>query len=311
MCKGHIIMSQSKKGGCAMRTTSKVSLIFLLMLAVGGCNNKEMEERLQKEISDLKQKNSELDQALVARDQFVDEVVASINGVYSDLETARAKEKRLLRQTQTTEKKQILSNQEVRQQVVQHLAEIRNSLRQNRRRIANLEAKVKASEKQFASLNEMVEGLKHNLEEREKAIANLESELKELAGEIDAKTRQIAERDAIIHDQQGQMNTMYYVVGTRKELEEKGIIQNEGGFPFGLLGATTILASGFDESNFKPLDRLNTTSVTVDGEIDEIVPKRNEMLYTTTVAEDQKSTTVTIVDPKKFWQARYLVIIKG
>ena len=60
--------------------------------------------------------------------------------------------------------------------------------------------------------------------------------------------------------------------GTKEELKKKGIITDEGGFLWGLLGSTTIMSSGVDQSVFTPLDKNIDQTLHVPGTIDEILP---------------------------------------
>ncbi len=104
------------------------------------------------------------------------------------------------------------------------------------------------------------------------------------------------------------MSTVYYVVGNRDTLKNRGIIAEEGGFPWGLFGSTTTLAGNLDDESFNPLDVNNPISIAIHGTIDEIVPKRDETTYT----QEESSEGVAvlkIVDPQKFWQQRHLVIV--
>src|SRR5712692_6252231 len=147
------------------------TLAILLLIGIAGCSKKEAE--LQKQNVDLQKKNSELSLDLARHDQYIEDIVSSINDVYSDLETARAKEKMLLKEAESREKSKMLSNVEVRQQVLQRIADIGNTLQTNRKRIADLQSKLHSSQKQYESFDQMVAGLKHNLEEREQIIAQL------------------------------------------------------------------------------------------------------------------------------------------
>jgi peptidoglycan hydrolase CwlO-like protein len=286
-----------------MRTHSFTSTLILsvivLTLGLTGCGNKELEN----EVMELRQKNADLNGDLAKRDQYIEDIVSSINNVYNELEIARAKEKQLLKETEMTEGATKLTSTEVRQQVLRRISDIGSVLKENRKRIANLQSRLRSSDTKFKSLDEMVESLKRNLEEREQTIAQLENNVRDLETRVDEKTREVAEKEK-------QMNTAYYVVGTRKELEDKGIIQKDGGFLWGLLGSTTILASGVEELYFRPIDKTITTFLPIDGRIDEIIPKRSGDFYQTENGADN-SSVLRITDPKKFWQDKYLVIITG
>lgn len=277
-------------------------LVVAFLVGLAGCTKQADVE--------LEQKNAQLNSDLAARDQYIEEVVSAINSVYSDLEAARAKQKRMLKEAESREKMKTLSSADIRQQVMHRIADIGNVLQESRKRIAGLESKLRSSTKQYQSLDEMVANLKKTLEEREQMVAQLEEAVRVRDGQLSEKLREIAEKDSQIRDQQNAINTAYYIVGTRRELKEKGIIEDEGGFLWGLLGSTTILSSGVDESYFRPIDKSAATTLTIEGEVDEIIPKRNEEFYQTDIGTDE-STTVKIVDPKKFWQDKYLVIITG
>jgi hypothetical protein len=276
-------------------------LYIIAAVVVGSLAGCETKDELEKQNAELQARNIELSRDIAVRDRYIEEMVSSINKVYTDLETARTKEKMLLKETESTERTQRLSSAEVRKQILSRILDIGNVLKENRTRIADLETKLLASPRRFQSLEEMVATLKQTLEEREEVIARLETSVKAL-------TVKLAERESRIREQQRQMNTVFYIVGTRRELEEKGVIRNEGGFLWGLIGSTTILVSGVDDALFRRIDRTTTTTLTVAGEIHEIIPQRSEEFYELQ-PNDDLSTTVNILDPVSFWQYKYLVII--
>jgi hypothetical protein len=87
-----------------------------------------------------------------------------------------------------------------------------------------------------------------------------------------------------------------------------GIIEDEGGFPWGLFGSTTVLASGVHREYFKEFDKNKERVITVEGTIDDIVPKRSEGFYALSQIDDSRAS-LNITDPGMFWQDSYLVII--
>ena len=87
-----------------------------------------------------------------------------------------------------------------------------------------------------------------------------------------------------------------------------GVINNQGGFLWGWLGATTTIANGFDPKFFKPIDNSSPTTIQVNGQIDEIVPKRAEACFHEGTLDGGQST-LTISDPQMFWKQKYLVIV--
>ncbi len=279
--------------------------IVLGTFLLWGCNGRT--EELEKQNATLQQQNSDLARDLTAQDEYIDEVVTSVNEVYQSIESARATEKNLLSESKDIEGTKTRTKTEVRKDLLERITTVNDNLQENRKKVADLQKKVNASRKQYASLQTMVDNLRATLTEREQSIAALENRVRGLEGEIAEKTDLVRQKDLVIDSQKKEMATVYYVVGTRSELEKKGIIRDEGGFLWGLLGSTTTLASGLDPSYFTPVDR-SRGSYDVEGSIREILPKRSPEYYTQKKTEGGKSI-LTIEDQARFWQDRYLVIL--
>ncbi|MBI1806807.1 MAG: hypothetical protein HYR76_07145 [Ignavibacteria bacterium] len=289
------------------------SALLALAFVISGCNTRT--EELEKQAAALQSKNSELSQELSTRDAYIDSVTQSMNEVYDNIERVRSKERQILQESSQMETTKKLNRQEVREKLLQQISTIDSNLASNRKKINDLQAKVSSYRTQFAGLKNMVATLKQTIEEREQAIAQLEEKVRGLETQVSEGKRLISERDsvitrqtAVIDVQEKQITTGFYIVGTRKDLESKGIITREGGFLWGLLGSTTVLANGFNREYFKPINKEREMSIEVTGKIVEIVPKRNEQFYTASAQQD-KHSLLNIVEPKNFWQDNYLVII--
>ncbi len=280
-------------------------LMVLAGLVLLGCDAREKE--LEKEVVLMQGKMDSLQSVIGSRDAYFDEIVASINAVYADLEDVRQTEEQIRLEAEKQEGGVSSTSTESRVDLLNQVEKIGNSLEKNRKEIARLEKKVGSLSREHKGLNEMVASLKQQLAEREQTIAMLETDLGDLRNQVAEKSNQVVERDAIIQAKETELNTVYYITGTRDELEELGIISDEGGF-LGL-GSTAVLASGVDESLFNPFDMTGDRSITVEGEIEEIIPKRSEEFYQSENGEE--SSNLQILNPDKFWQERYLVIITG
>ena len=288
----------------------RLLVVVACMGALMACNGreKELENALAQEKVRLSNSTDSLNQVIAQRDRYFDDVVRAINDVYNNLEDVRQKEKVISQQAGEAEGKFSVTNDQARASLLKEIANIGTTLSDSRKKIARLQSKVKSLNKQFASLNETINNLKQMLEEREKTIAMLGTRVNGLENTVAEKVRLIAQRDSIIGSQESSLNTVFYVMGTREELEQKGIIKDEGGFPWGLFGSTTVLGSGLNQRYFEALDKTRESVIKVGGTIDEIVPKRDEMYYAMNQVDDA-SSDLKIVDPGKFWQQRYLVII--
>ena len=293
-----------------MRMTVYTPVVILCLLM--GCNKND---ELEKQNTDLQNQNAVLVRDLTARDEYIDTVTQAINDVTTSLELTDSKQQELLKESGNVESLKKHTGRELRGKILQQIASIDSNLLRNRRRLKELEARIKSYHTQFAGLNKMIASLESTLNDREQSMAQLERKVKGLETEIAEKTELVAKRDSVITSQsttiaqqRTRINTAYFIMGKRDELEKKGIIAKQGGFLWGLLGSTTLLANGFDPAYFQPIDRTIDTTITVSGGIDEIVPKREERFYNQTRISDKQSA-LKIVEPKSFWQDDYLVII--
>ena len=283
-----------------------VSLFWIIAFMLAGCDNKS--DRLEKEVADLQSQNAQLSRDVNSRDQYVDDVTRAINHVYDNLEAARAKENFILRETQKMEAGGQITHEQVRLRVLDRIADIDSTLQDNRHVLSRLQSTVASYKTKYKGLQVIIDNLKKTVEEREHAIADLRQRVGGLEHEVRENRLALTQKDSVIGRQHARITTAYFITGTRDELEKKGIIAKEGGFLWGLLGSTTTLASGFDAKEFKPIDNTMRAAIPVEGKIRDIIPKRNEQFYSTAAGEEHR-TVLTIADPDRFWQEKYLVIV--
>jgi hypothetical protein len=282
------------------------AVLILLAGLAWGCNTRT--EELEKQNAVLQKQNKELAQSMTSQDEYIDDVVTAINEVYQDIETARASEKNLITESKGIEGTKTQSKEEIRKELIRKIEVVNGSIQENYKKINDLEKKLSSSKKQYAALQRTVEGLRKTLEEREASIIALEMRVKGLEGEVAAKTEQVRQRDLVIEAQKKEMATVYYVIGTKKELEEKGIVKDEGGFLWGLVGSTTTLAPNFDLSYFTPIDKARQTTFRIDRPVREILPKRAQEYYSQ-AKQESGGTVLTIADREHFWKDKFLVIL--
>jgi chromosome segregation ATPase len=283
----------------------RLVVIMAGALLLTGCGTKE--EELQKQIAQLQSEKTALKQSMDERERFIGEVVQAVNDVYADVEAARVKEAKLVQRVGGPEGTGTVTNTDTRKELLTNISEIGATLKENQTKIANLQAKAKTLGGQIAGLNKVIEGLKQTIAEREASIAALEARVSGLESSVAEKTKMISERDLTISEQQKALNTAYYIVGTRSELKEKGIINDEGGFLWGLLGSTTVLGNEIDQSLFSAIDITNEEMIQIDGEVDQLIPKRKEEFFE--LKREGNTTALAIKNPTKFWQEKYLVIV--
>jgi hypothetical protein len=283
------------------------AICFTLLL--GGCD-RSMERELQTRLDKSQSDRLALQDELKDREQFVDQILKSVDTIYEDMEAARSKEKKFLPNQGERGPMEIpwVSNKETRQGFLKTLDEIGLTLKDNREKLAGLQARVRAYRGQVKSLTVLLDKVKSDLQEREEAIAELKGKVQSLEQTVSEQTRLVSEKQKTIDDQQRQINKVFYVAGTRKQLKEKGIITDEGGFLWGLLGSTTTLSPDMSLSDFTPLDRGTDLTIHVPGKIEDILPHRKADYYAMTT-DGGKGSDLKILSPDKFWQRNALVVV--
>lgn len=284
---------------------SIIAIVALCTVVVIGCNNKS--EELQQQVTQLQTEKGALEQTITERDKQFEEMMHAVNDVYNSLEETRTKEATLVERTEGAEGAARLTSTDARR-MLQSISSIGATLQENKKKIANLESRVKTLRGEFASLNKLVENMKQTLLEREQSIAALQANIQGLEATLAEKTQVINEKETEISKQQKHMNTAYYVAGTRAELKNKGIITDEGGFLWGLLGSTTVMASGVDRSLFTPIDKTLDQTIHIPGKVDEMIPRRSKDFFAL-ASMNKDNSDLTILTPDKFWQDQYLVIV--
>jgi hypothetical protein len=297
-----MLSNNQLKGEIHMRASYIMIIAFLLLFI--GCNQSELEN-----------KNKELQQQLAAKDQYIEEVTSAINEIHNQLESIWSMENKVIQQSLAREGSKAPSQLQVKQQILSRISDIDSILAANRKKLANLQSRLKSAAIQYAGLQKMVDDLKATLEEREKTLADLQARVKTLETEVGEKTRVIAAREATIEDQSKQlsektrqMNTVYYVVGKKDDLKKQGIIVDEGGFLWGLLGSTSVLAGNFNSDVFQKMDKTKEAQIDVQGKIAEIIPQRDAGSYSTEETSGGRMI-LKITNADQFWKVNRVVIV--
>ncbi len=284
-----------------------ISVFVVALFVLAGCDNGKQAE--------LENQNKDLKAQLASKDQYIQDVTSTISEIHNQLEGAWSMERKVLRESSRGEMGQTLTPADLKQKILSRISDISHTLAANHKKVTDLERRLKESTTQYSGLSAMVDDLKKTIEEREKSIADLNARVSSLQSEVLAKAAMIAQRDTtisnqsrLLDDQVRTMNTVFYVIGKRSDLKDKGVITREGGFLWGLIGATTVLSSDYDGGYFAALDKTKYSEIEVPGKIDEIVPERAQGSYAAQETGDGH-TILKIIKPDNFWRENHLVII--
>jgi hypothetical protein len=127
---------------------------------------------------------------------------------------------------------------------------------------------------------------------------------------VQAKQDTITAKDQTIEERRRELATVFYVVGTRKDLQKSGVLVNKGGV-LGL-GKTAMLSGNYNESLFTPIDTDQQTTVDTPAAKTEkvkVISPQATSSYELTKSGDR--VQLHILDPVEFRKVKHLVIITG
>jgi hypothetical protein len=267
----------------------------------------------KKEIARMQAKQDSVSQLGVQKDNSILEFIASMNEIQMNLDSIKSIEKIVSVQTSPgTELKA-----EAKQRIIEDIAQINNLLQKNKELVKSLQGKLRASNVKIAELENMISLLNKQMGEKDGEIATLKQELENLhinvAG-LNQKIEQITtESEATIkaktqtiNEQTIALNTAYYAFGTKKELEEKNVIEKEGGV-LGM-GKTIKLKKDFNRDYFMKIDIREFSQLPLNSKKAKIVTTHPADSYHLTGVKTVES--LVIDKPEEFWKAtKYLVIV--
>lgn len=207
-------------------------------------------------------------------------------------------------------------NVDRRAEIRQNLANIKARLASNKALLDKMEGQLKASGNENSVLSKTISQLKGRIAKQDERIAQLENDLTAAKGQIEQLNTQVAEgqeqvkaETAAKEEAQAQTvaaenaaNTVYYAIGTNKELKKNGLLEKK------FLGQTKVMKGDFNESYFTKADARSLSVIPTGSKKVKIWTNMPESSYTI-VENSDKTKTIQITNPKEFWSITpYLII---
>ncbi len=199
-------------------------------------------------------------------------------------------------------------------------------------RIEDSEAKLQESQQRIERLGRERTELRSQLEQVRRAMGDFEATIQNQRATIAALETQVAQlqeekvvlaaEKAALQDTVATIvtgaNTVYYTIGTKDELIERGLVTEEGGsrvlFVFGKRGKTLVPARGLEPSAFTGIDMRDVREIQL-PEADRgyrIVTRQDlSALETLPDEEGRLFGSIRIADPARFWAGNpYLIVVR-
>ncbi|WP_279053397.1 hypothetical protein [Hoylesella timonensis] len=283
-----------------MKKLLSVTLIAILSLAFVGCQgNKQSAES-----ADAAQSDS-LRQVISQKDNEINDMMGTLNEIQDGFNEINAAENRV-----TIAKGGEGASKE--QQIRENIQFIAKTMKHNRELIAKLRNQLKQSSVKGDALKNTLENLSKQLEEKDK-------QLQQMRAELDAKDIHITELDEainnlhtnvnnlanenskksqVINSQDKQLNTAWFVFGTRKELKEQRIIEGD-----------KVLQSNFNKNYFTKIDIRVDKEIKLYSKYAKVLTMHPSSSYLLQ-RDANKQYTLKITNPEIFWStSKYLVIL--
>lgn len=251
------------------------------------------------------QQTDSLNDAIAQKDSEINEMMGTLNDIEEGFRLINEAENRvaLLKNGEGTSKKQNLKEN------IQFIAE---RMKQNRELIAKLQKQLESSTLKGGQLKKTIDNLTAQLEEKDKQLLALReeldkkdihiSELDETIGNLNTNVSNLSadnqQKAETINAQDKQLNTAWYVFGTKKELKGQHIL--EGG---------KVMNGNFNKNYFTKVDIRNTTEIKLYSKSAKLLTAHPASSYSLT-HDASKQYVLRITNPQIFWStSKYLVVL--
>ena len=279
-----------------------VAAFALAAMTLGSCNNGA--EQAAKELDSLRNVVAEQQNQLQADEEFtdminfsMDSVVAAEGILMKNAEGGVPNRQRLKQNVEAY--KTIL--QKYRDKVTKLQASLRNQKSAHAKQMQEMLEKMQA---QLDEKDKEIEDLKKQIEDKNVSIAELNTQVTNLGNNVRELTDQNIAKDQTITAQTDKMNEAYYIIGTSKELKAKGLMI--GG---GLFSKKKLDLSSGDLSKLTKIDMRAKKSFNIPSAKPKILTQAPAGSYTLTKTGD-KSSTLNVTDPAKFWSMSNVLVIQ-
>lgn len=272
----------------------------LALLLLGACTGKKSSP----DLANMEQ-NDSLQRIIAQRDSEINDMMSTLNEIQEGLSAINQAENRLsiAREGEGANKTA---------QIKENIKFIANTMARNRELMKRLQQQLRESRFNGDELRKTISNLTQQLDDKAQ-------ELQRLKAELDAKDIHIAELDEkidnlndyvenlqtdaqqkaqTISNQDKQLNTAWFVFGTKKELKEQHIMENG-----------KVLQSNFNKNYFAKIDIRIDKEIKFYSKSARILTMHPSGSYTLT-PDVNKQYVLRITNPQLFWStSKYLVVL--
>ncbi|MCI6519645.1 MAG: hypothetical protein MR432_08800 [Prevotellaceae bacterium] len=277
-----------------------ISLLALTVLMA--CNNKKEEKNLASQntidsLTDIvNQKNNELND-IMSTFNDIQEGFREINEAEGRVNIAR-------NNGETNAKADIMENISFIKRTMQlnkeRIAKLREQLKESSFNTSKLQATIESLNKELESKTARIEELQAELDSKNAHIAHQDKQISELNTNVNSLTADNAAKARAVEQQDKQLNTAWYVFGTKKELREQHILE----------GTNKVLkGNNFNKDYFTKIDIRVDKVIKLYSKSAKLLTNHPAGSYS--LDKDARGMyTLRITNPTTFWSvSKYLVVV--
>lgn len=284
----------------------KIAFLLVALLTMGfvaSCETKKEQENAVHTAQDS------LQQIIDQKDNELNDMVATLNEIQDGFRQINEAQGRISVERQKGE-------QNRKAAIIEDMQLIQHTMRLNNELIANLRQQVKESKSsnsklrqsmeatiasytaQLEDLNKQMEDLRAQLAAKDIKIAEQGEEITNLKGNVGELTAQNESRAQTVASQDKELNTAYYVFGTKSELKDQNILKK----------GEVLRTADFNKDYFTKIDIRVEKVIKLYSKSARLMTTHPEGTYS--LDKDAKGQyTLRITDPTRFWSvSKYLVI---
>ena len=253
----------------------------------------------------LQQQRDSLTRIIEQKDNEIDDMMATMNDIQEGFRAINEAEQRVT----------IASNGEgvsEAESIRENMQFIQNQMQQNRELISKLRNQLRQSSVRADQLRRTLENLTQQLEEKDNQLRQLQAELEakdvqigELHQQVNTLSSNVSDlkeestqKSQTITSQDKQLNTAWFVYGTKKELKEQRIIEDG-----------KVLRSNFNRDYFTKIDIRIDKEIRLYSRSAKILTAHPQSSYTL-LQDANKQYILRITNPQLFWStSKYLVVL--
>lgn len=283
----------------ALLSVAAVACVLLLP----SCGN----GRTQQLAVESDRQRDSLEQVVAAKDSLINAVFADINAISENLARIKSRENLITVSEEEGTRRPV-------EEINNDIDAIGRLLAENREKINSLRhtaAQLRKANLRIEGLEKMIADLNGQLAERQSEIEQLRDELSLKDTRVAELTETVAEQSAEVEQLSGRnlelenwLNTVYYIVGSEKELCDAQIINKQG-----FIGRTLTVGEHGSLESFTQADSRLLSEIPVGHRKVTVVTNHPEGSYELVTDADKRVVSLWIVDPVRFWESSKVLIV--